>query len=77
MNESVIRHRLVIALLRVLALIGTSPAFHAVVLEDGRKNEVAAVFTAPRTRQTSIAEKLGCAFEDGPTGPFIEADSWG
>lgn len=62
----------------VVALIGDAPALHAAVLADGRKIEVAAVFTAPRTRQTSsIAEQLGCAFEDGPTGPFIRVDSWG
>lgn len=62
----------------VIALLGEAPSLRAVELADGRKIDVAAVFTAPQTRQTSaIAEKLGCTMEDGPTGPFIKVDAWG
>lgn len=62
----------------VVALIGEAPALEAVELADGRRIEVAAVFTAPRTRQTStIAQELGCILEDGPTGPFVKVDAWG
>jgi thioredoxin reductase len=62
----------------VIALLGEAPSLRAVELADGRTIDVAAVFTAPRTRQTSaIAEKLGCAMEDGPTGPFVKVDAWG
>lgn len=62
----------------VIALLGEAPSLKAVELADGRMIDVAAVFTAPRTRQTSaIAEKLGCTMEDGPTGPFVKVDAWG
>lgn len=62
----------------VVALLGEAPGLQAVELADGRRIEMAAVFTAPRTRQTStIAERLGCAFEEGPTGPFVKVDGWG
>ncbi|MBB5709739.1 NAD(P)/FAD-dependent oxidoreductase [Sphingomonas xinjiangensis] len=62
----------------VIALVGDAPNLHAVELADGRMIEVSAVFTAPRTRPTSmIAAELGCAMEDGPTGPFVKVDPWG
>lgn len=62
----------------VIALLGDAPSLRAVKLADGRIIDVAAVFTAPRTSQTSdIAEKLGCAMEEGATGPFIKVDVWG
>eukprot|EP01037_Dinobryon_pediforme_P028490 gene28490-31790_t len=62
----------------VIALLGEVPSLRAVELADGRMIEVAAVFTAPRTRQTSaVAEDLGCALEEGPTGRFIKVDAWG
>lgn len=62
----------------VVALIGETPDLQAVQLADGRAIEMGAVFTAPRTRQTSpIAERLGCTMEEGPTGPFVKVDAWG
>jgi thioredoxin reductase len=62
----------------VVALIGESPGLQAVKLGDGRMVDISAVFTAPTTRPTSpIAEMLGCAMEEGPTGPFVTVDSWG
>lgn len=62
----------------VVALIGDAPALSAVQLADGRTIEVSALFTAPRTRLSSdVAVQLGCALEDGPTGPFISIDAWG
>ena len=62
----------------VRALIGEAPSLRAVELADGRLVEIAAVFTAPRTRPTSpIAEMLGCIMEDGHTGPFVKVDAWG
>ena len=62
----------------VIALLGESPGLRAVKLADGRTIDVAAIFTAPRTRQTStIAEDLGCTMEGGPTGPFVKVDVWG
>lgn len=62
----------------VTALLGAAPGLEAVALADGRRIAVDAVFTAPRTHPTSsIGERLGCAMEDGPTGPFLKVDAWG
>jgi thioredoxin reductase len=72
------RRGVVIERTPVIALLGEAPSLRAVALADGRTIDVAAVFTAPRTRQTSpIAENLGCTMEDGPTGPFVKIDAWG
>ena len=62
----------------VVALLGAAPALDAVLLADGRTLPMHAVFTAPRTRMASpLAEQLGCAFADGPTGPYITVDAMG
>lgn len=46
-----------------------------VVLVDGRVRSMAGLFTQARTRMAStLAEQLGCAFEEGPTGPYIRTD---
>ena len=46
-----------------------------VVLEDGRRMPMAGLFTYGRTHMASpLAERLGCAFDDGPTGRFIRTD---
>jgi thioredoxin reductase len=46
-----------------------------VVLADGRVRAMAGLFTQARTRMAStLAEQLGCAFEEGPTGPYIRTD---
>lgn len=48
-----------------------------IVLDDGRKLALEGLFTAPRARMASpIAEQLGCAFEEGPMGPFIRTDAF-
>lgn len=47
-----------------------------VVLSDGRVISVAGLFAMPRTRMASpLAEQLGCVFEEGPMGPFIQTDA--
>ncbi|WLH37856.1 NAD(P)/FAD-dependent oxidoreductase [Pseudomonas sp. FP2196] len=47
-----------------------------VVLSDGRVISVAGLFAMPRTRMASpLAEQLGCIFEEGPMGPFIQTDA--
>lgn len=62
----------------VVELLGDAPALDGVRLADGRIVEVAALFTASRTKPaTPLAELLGCEHEDGPTGPYIKVDSWG
>lgn len=46
-----------------------------VVLADGRRDAMAGLFTFGRLQMASpIAEQLGCAFEDGPLGPYIRTD---
>lgn len=43
-----------------------------VELADGRRLTFAGIFTAPRTEpSTDLAQQLGCAFEEGPAGPFL------
>lgn len=62
----------------VVELLGDAPALDGVRLADGRIVELAAVFTAPRTRPaTPLAAMLGCAHEDGPIGPYVKVDQWG
>lgn len=47
-----------------------------VVLKDGRRFAMDGLFTATRTHLVSpVAEQLGCALEEGPTGPFIQTDA--
>lgn len=59
----------------VVELLGDGARTDALRLEDGRIVPADAVFTAPRTRMASpLAEQLGCAFVDGPTGPYIQVD---
>jgi thioredoxin reductase len=46
-----------------------------VVLEDGREEIMTGLFTYGRVHMASpIAEQLGCAFDQGPLGPFIRTD---
>ena len=46
-----------------------------VELTGGRRARVAGLFVAPRTHMASpLAEQLGCAFDEGPMGPFIRTD---
>lgn len=54
---------------RVTAISGRAD----VELADGRVVKVAGLFTAPHTSVTSpLAEQLGCAFDAGPVGSFIQ-----
>ena len=60
----------------VVALLGGAPQLEAVRLADGRVLPLRAVFTAPVTGMASpLAAQLGCAFEEGPTGPHIQVDA--
>lgn len=59
----------------VVELLGPSPTIEAVRLEDGRVIEIDAFFTQSKTHMaSSLAEQLGCKFEDGPLGDFICLD---
>ena len=57
---------------RVVAIEDTA----TVVLADGRRVPLAGLFVAPRTQVASrIAEALGCAFDEGPMGPYLRVDA--
>ncbi len=61
----------------IVELLGDAPELRAVRLSDGRIIPLQAVFTAPKTRLASpLAEQLGCALEEGPTGPYVRVDDW-
>ncbi len=56
---------------------GIAPAIKGVRLRDGRLVPVKALFLATATRMGSpLAEKPGCAFDEGPAGPIIRTDVW-
>ncbi|WP_152048305.1 NAD(P)/FAD-dependent oxidoreductase [Aureimonas psammosilenae] len=60
----------------VTALLGPSPVLEAVQLADGRTIPLAGLFVAPLTLPSSdLANRLGCATRDGPTGPYLEVDA--
>ena len=60
---------------RVVALLGDAVSLTAVELDDGRMSAVDALFLGPPTRLNSpIAERLGCAIDEGPFGPVIRTD---
>ena len=47
-----------------------------VVLQDGRVCSMNGLFTQSRTQVSSpVARQLGCAFDEGPMGPFIRVDA--
>ena len=57
-------------------LVGAAPELAGVRLRDGRLVEIDALFLTPRTRMASpLAERLGCAFDDGPFGPIVRTDA--
>jgi len=61
---------------RIAGLEGQGTDLAAVRLDDGRRVPIEALFVAPHTRPTSpLAEQLGCAFDDGPTGPVLRVDA--
>ena len=60
----------------IRALQGGDGTLSSVVLDDGRAVAIDALFLAARTRLNSpIAERLGCALDDGPFGPVIRTDA--
>lgn len=58
------------------ALTGDGEMLSGVRLKDGRTVAVDALYLAPGSRLNSpLAERLGCALDDGPFGPVIRTDS--
>jgi thioredoxin reductase len=61
----------------IVGLHGDAPGLTAVVLADGRRLEIGALFVAPRVSIASpLAGQLGCAVAEGPLGPYLEVDDW-
>ncbi|PLR24419.1 thioredoxin reductase [Caulobacter zeae] len=61
----------------VIELLGDEPDLSGARLADGRIVAIEAIFASPTVRMASpLAERLGCAQEDGPLGPLISADDW-
>lgn len=59
----------------VEALEGEGQTLQAVLLIDGRRIAMTALYVTPRTVMASpLAESLGCAFESGFFGPIIATD---
>lgn len=59
----------------VVELLGQAPALAGVRLADDRVLPIQALFIATPSRMASpLAEQLGCAFDEGPMGPFIRVD---
>lgn len=60
----------------IIEVLGEAPAISGVRLADGRIAPLEAIFTAPKTAPTSpLAHHLGCAFDDGMTGPHVKLES--
>ena len=60
----------------VIEVLGAAPEIDAVRLADGRKVGIGALFVGPRVHMSSpLAMQLGCIFEQGPMGPYIQADA--
>lgn len=59
----------------VTGLIGPAPALDAVRLADGREIALAGLFLTPVTAPAcNLADQLGCAMAEGPTGPYLAVD---
>lgn len=59
----------------IVELRGPEATLDAVALEDGRTVPLEALFITPKTHIVSdLPAELGCAFEDGPTGPYVRVD---
>ncbi|MET4897081.1 NAD(P)/FAD-dependent oxidoreductase [Sphingomonadaceae bacterium jetA1] len=60
----------------IRSLQGGNDSLSSLLLDGGRSVAIDALFLAPRSRLNSpIAEKLGCALDDGPFGKVIHTDA--
>ena len=56
-------------------LVGEGTSLSAIRLRNGVEQPIDALFVGPRNRFNSdIAERLGCAVEDGPLGSVVIVD---
>lgn len=60
----------------VVALAGDGGTLTGARLADGRTPTLEVLYLAPRSRLNSpLAERLGCALDEGPFGPMIRTDA--
>ncbi len=60
----------------VRALEGEAPALSGVLLADGRRAEVRALFVSARQHMaTPLVEQLGCELEESPIGVLVRLDA--
>jgi thioredoxin reductase len=58
-------------------IVGTPPEIEFVLLEDGRKLNIAALFITPEIDMASpLPEQLGCNFTTEPFGRILQVDDW-
>ena len=61
----------------VVELLGEAPALEAVTLADGREIRLSGLYLASETVLVGdLADRLGCEFKDGMTGPLIAVDAF-
>jgi thioredoxin reductase len=61
---------------RIAGLEGEVNELAGLRIDDGRLVPIDALYVAPRTRPASpLAERLGCAFDDGPLGKVLRVDA--
>lgn len=73
--KQMLKRGVVIERTPVVRILGSAPEIDAVELADGRTLAIGAVFVGPRVHMSSpLAMQLGCAFEQGPIGPYIHTD---
>ncbi|WP_394182807.1 NAD(P)/FAD-dependent oxidoreductase [Marinomonas posidonica] len=59
----------------VIEVLGRPPKITSLYLADGRTIQIGGIFVAPKTHMaSSLAEQLGCEFEEGPLGLVIKTD---
>nr|WP_295373467.1 NAD(P)/FAD-dependent oxidoreductase [uncultured Sphingosinicella sp.] len=59
----------------VVAALGAAPGLTGLRLADGREVPVEGLFVAPSVRMASqLPHQIGCAFEEGPLGPYLRVD---
>lgn len=61
----------------VVELLGKAPELEAVRLADGSVVPIHALFVGSQTSLTHpVATQLGCAMDEGPSGPFVRVDDF-
>ncbi|WP_061936076.1 NAD(P)/FAD-dependent oxidoreductase [Aureimonas sp. AU22] len=74
--EELVRRNVFLEPARVIALVGEDHGLVDIAFEGGRQERMGALFIgAPNRLNSDLAERLGCAIDDGPLGPVIRTDA--